>query len=128
MYITYIPQLVIIYKLARQHQKCFLLYVYSDITSLHQQLLTLSLSLSLSLSLADVILYSFSYIVTQHANQSVNVVLVGNKADNTTDRQVPLKEGEALAASFGIHFFECSAMAGLQVNEVHITDMYMYCI
>ena len=47
----------------------------------------------------------------------VPMVLVGNKIDLVTDRQITKEEGVALAKSFGCPFFEASAMARINVEE-----------
>ena len=44
-------------------------------------------------------------------------ILVGNKCDmDESKRRVQTSEGEALAAEFGIPFFETSAMANINVD------------
>lgn len=46
-------------------------------------------------------------------------ILVGNKSDmDESKRKVPFNKGQALADEFGIRFFETSAKAGTNVNEV----------
>lgn len=52
-------------------------------------------------------------------NTGINkpIVLIGNKTD-LTDRKVTYEEGKAYANNHGIHFFECSAKDGTNVNEV----------
>ncbi len=49
--------------------------------------------------------------------QKVPMVLMGNKCDLETERQVSKKEGEDLAASFGVPFFEASAKNHLNIDE-----------
>lgn len=55
-----------------------------------------------------------------HFNPEVHVqVLVANKSDmDESKRKVPFSKGQALADEFGIRFFETSAKAGTNVNEV----------
>ena len=44
---------------------------------------------------------------------------MGNKSDmDEAKRKVPFSKGQALADEFGIRFFETSAKAGTNVNEV----------
>lgn len=44
-------------------------------------------------------------------------MLVGNKSD-TTDRVVQTSEGQRLADSFGIQFFETSAKADVNISKI----------
>jgi len=50
--------------------------------------------------------------IEQHASETVNKVLVGNKCDMDDKRVIPTARGQALADEFGIPFFETSAKAG----------------
>jgi len=51
--------------------------------------------------------------VKEHASERVDVALVGNKDDcEDGNRVVARSEGEALARSFGVPFFETSAKSG----------------
>ena len=50
-------------------------------------------------------------------NSTIPIVLVGNKCDLETQREVTVAEGQALAASFGVPFFETSALHRLNVDE-----------
>ncbi len=52
-----------------------------------------------------------------HASETVQKVLVGNKAD-MPDRQVSTEEGEELARQNGIPFFESSAKENLNISEI----------
>ena len=54
--------------------------------------------------------------IKTHAAQNVIKVLIANKCDSTTDRQVSYEEGKKLAESFGVDFFEVSAK-----NNINIT-------
>ncbi|XP_024015503.1 ras-related protein RABE1e isoform X3 [Eutrema salsugineum] len=57
--------------------------------------------------------------IEQHASDSVNKILVGNKADmDESKRAVPTSRGQALADEYGIKFFETSAKTKLNVEEV----------
>jgi len=57
--------------------------------------------------------------INQHASVQVNKVLIGNKCDSDK-RQVTTEKGKALAAEYGIPFFETSAKAGINVEEAFI--------
>mmetsp|Transcript_23998 Transcript_23998/g.72273 ORF Transcript_23998/g.72273 Transcript_23998/m.72273 type:complete len:198 (-) Transcript_23998:50-643(-) len=54
--------------------------------------------------------------ITDHADQKVNKVLVGNKCDNAAARAVSTEEGAALAAEYGVKFLEASAKANVNVT------------
>jgi GTPase KRas protein len=45
------------------------------------------------------------------------MVICGNKCDLAEDRQVTKAEGEDLARSFGVPFFETSALSRINVDE-----------
>ena len=47
-----------------------------------------------------------------------SIIIVGNKADRTSDRQVLTSEGENLASEFGFKFYETSAKTGENVNDI----------
>jgi len=51
--------------------------------------------------------------------RSVNVILVGNKCDRESHRQVSREEGAALARSYNLPFLECSAK-----NNVNIGNLF----
>ena len=59
--------------------------------------------------------------IQQHASDSVNKVLLGNKADTSgplvSKRVVDTSRGQALAAQHAIRFFETSAKNGINVEE-----------
>ncbi|RHY25630.1 hypothetical protein DYB32_008195 [Aphanomyces invadans] len=56
--------------------------------------------------------------IQQHASPNVNKILVANKCDvDPSDRAVSKEQGEALAAEYGVQFFETSAKSNLQVDE-----------
>ena len=50
--------------------------------------------------------------------KNVVMVLVGNKSDLEDNREVTKDEGQEIADSFGLLFYETSAKSGLNVNEV----------
>ena len=49
------------------------------------------------------------------STQDIKMVLVGNKADNTSERKVSLEDGKKLADKYKIPFFECSAKTGYNI-------------
>jgi len=48
----------------------------------------------------------------------VEVVLVGNKSDLDSKREVPLEEGERLAKKHGFDFYETSACSGDNIETL----------
>uniref|UniRef100_A0A061QJY4 Ras-related protein Rab-8A n=1 Tax=Tetraselmis sp. GSL018 TaxID=582737 RepID=A0A061QJY4_9CHLO len=61
--------------------------------------------------------------VEQHASDSVNKILVGNKCDMDDEglRQVPYAAGQKLAVELGIPFLETSAKDNINVDEAFLT-------
>ena len=63
--------------------------------------------------------------IRQHASDSVNKVLLGNKADTSgplvQKRAVTTARGQALAEQHGILFFETSAKNGINIEEAFST-------
>merc|ERR1711908_137923 len=55
--------------------------------------------------------------IEQHANTEVVKVLLGNKCDMTNKSAVSTEDGEALAAEYGIEFFETSAKEKINVDQ-----------
>jgi len=55
--------------------------------------------------------------IRTQASQNVAKLLVGNKCDMESERQVTFDEGKSLADTFGIKFFETSAKGDINVNE-----------
>ncbi|KAF4748882.1 hypothetical protein FOZ62_004303 [Perkinsus olseni] len=53
----------------------------------------------------------------EHADKTVQKLLVGNKADMAAKRKVSTEEGQALADKYGMAFFETSAKSGLNVEQ-----------
>jgi Ras-related protein Rab-8A len=56
-----------------------------------------------------------------NAPQTVNKILVGNKCDLASQRQVSTQQGEQLAREYGIKFFETSARNNLNVKDAFLT-------
>lgn len=54
----------------------------------------------------------------QTCSKNVFMVLVGNKVDDESNRQVSTKEGEQFANEHGMTFFETSAKTGLKVQDI----------
>lgn len=59
----------------------------------------------------------FSFLQRVRDDREAGVVLVGNKSDLESSRAVATTEGLALAASWGVAFFETSAKARINVDE-----------
>jgi len=63
--------------------------------------------------------------IEQHASDSVNKVLLGNKADTSgalvSQRRVTTERGQKLAAQFGMKFFETSAKNNINVDTAFYT-------
>ena len=55
--------------------------------------------------------------IEQHANQNVEKVLIGNKADLTDKKLIDTTEGQKLADEYNMAFFETSARSGMNVRE-----------
>mmetsp|Transcript_26069 Transcript_26069/g.76441 ORF Transcript_26069/g.76441 Transcript_26069/m.76441 type:complete len:218 (+) Transcript_26069:69-722(+) len=58
--------------------------------------------------------------IEANAPQTVNKVLIGNKADLTSDRQVSAAQGQQLADEYGMRFFETSARTRQNVEEAFV--------
>ena len=58
--------------------------------------------------------------ITEEKGDKLPIVLVGNKADLTDERQVTYEEGKKLAEDKGFHFFETSCKDGANVSECFI--------
>ena len=59
--------------------------------------------------------------IEQHASDSVQKVLIGNKCDMTSDRVVQEQQGQKLAEEYGIKFFETSAKTDRNVRQAFIS-------
>lgn len=55
--------------------------------------------------------------IAQHANQDVEMMLIGNKCDMEDRRVITTSQGESFAKMHGIRFMETSAKAGSNVYE-----------
>lgn len=56
--------------------------------------------------------------VKQHAKDDAQLILVGNKCDDSESRTVSTQQGEALAQEIGIPFIEASAKTGTNVSDI----------
>jgi len=59
--------------------------------------------------------------IEQHATESVNKMLIGNKCDMVDKKVVDAERGKALADEYGIKFLETSAKNSINVEEAFIT-------
>ncbi|XP_035203248.1 ras-related protein Rab-44 isoform X4 [Oxyura jamaicensis] len=55
--------------------------------------------------------------IQEGAEGGVTILLLGNKTDCATERQVPTQEAERLAEEYQLIFYECSAASGHNVAE-----------
>ncbi len=60
-------------------------------------------------------------IIENTDNDDVVMILCGNKCDMEKERQISKKEGENLANSYKIPFFECSAKDNINIDEIFNT-------
>ncbi|KAM9964665.1 hypothetical protein ACTFIW_004439 [Dictyostelium discoideum] len=58
--------------------------------------------------------------IEQHASDSVNKILIGNKCDMTEKKVVDSSRGKSLADEYGIKFLETSAKNSVNVEEAFI--------
>lgn len=56
--------------------------------------------------------------VKQFAERDPLIIICGNKADKSEERQIPEEEGKAYANSVGCRHFSTSAKTGLNVEEM----------
>jgi len=59
--------------------------------------------------------------IEQHATESVNKMLIGNKCDMVDKKVIETARGKALADEYGIKFLETSAKTGAGVEDAFIT-------
>ncbi len=60
--------------------------------------------------------------IEENSPKDIKVFLVGNKSDRTSERKVMYEDGESAAKSLGIKFFEVSAKANTNVDNL-FTEM-----
>lgn len=58
--------------------------------------------------------------IEQHASDSVEKILIGNKCDMTEDKVIDTNRGQELADEYGIKFFETSAKTDTNVKKAFI--------
>lgn len=66
--------------------------------------------------------------ITASADPNINLVLVGNKCDNVSDRQVQKEDGRKLADEHKIPFFEVSAKKNIAVAQAYESLVNSVCI
>ncbi|XP_042907676.1 ras-related protein Rab-37 [Parasteatoda tepidariorum] len=54
--------------------------------------------------------------INEYAQDDVVIMLIGNKADSNSERQVMYEDGERLAKEYGVTFMETSAKTGTNVE------------
>lgn len=54
-------------------------------------------------------------------NQNAEIILIGNKSDLSSDRQVKYEEGEEFAKKHSMKFMEVSAKDDINVEEAFIS-------
>ena len=59
--------------------------------------------------------------IEQHATESVNKMLIGNKCDMVDQTVISTEKGQALADEYGIKFMETSAKNSINVDKAFIT-------
>ena len=59
--------------------------------------------------------------IEQHANDTVEKILIGNKCDMNDERVITTNRAEELADEYGIKLFETSAKNDINVNESFVT-------
>ena len=56
--------------------------------------------------------------IDKHASDNVSRILIGNKSDLESQRQVSFEEGQELADHYGVRFLETSAKNSKNVEGV----------
>ncbi|KAM6411773.1 ras-related protein Rab-2A isoform 1-T1 [Pluvialis apricaria] len=64
----------------------------------------------------------------QHSNSNMVIMLIGNKSDLESRREVKKEEGEAFAREHGLIFMETSAKTASNVEEVTLLNTGISCI
>jgi GTPase KRas len=88
---------------------------FARIAGFHQQVLRIKNGTSGDLFKLDPEIGGFCYL-PQRLDQPV-IILVGNKCDRATEREVSSQEGFALARLLGCSFYECSAKNAINVEK-----------
>lgn len=65
--------------------------------------------------------------IQRHAHQNVQIIIIGNKIDLNTERQVEFVEGKEFADEKKLQFFETSAKTGINVEEAFKTMFEIVC-
>ncbi|XP_015250623.1 ras-related protein Rab-15-like isoform X2 [Cyprinodon tularosa] len=65
--------------------------------------------------------------VDENAPDDVQTILVGNKADEECSRQVTKEQGQKLAETYGMEFFEASASTSSNISEsfIRVTELVL---
>lgn len=58
--------------------------------------------------------------VTQHANEDVEKMILGNKCDMEEKRVITKERGESIAREHAIRFLETSAKANINIDDVFL--------
>ncbi|GJP67541.1 hypothetical protein CLOP_g24351 [Closterium sp. NIES-67] len=58
--------------------------------------------------------------IEEHSTKGVRVTLVGNKADMDAHRVISKEQGQQLASEFRVPFFETSAKADINVDDIFV--------
>ena len=88
---------------------------YSKINGCKGVLLIYSITSRLSF---DAIAAERNVVLSRRNTKTFPMVLVGNKSDLESEREVSYAEGKELADAFGISFYETSAKSKINVQEV----------
>ena len=59
----------------------------------------------------------FIYRAKKYASENISKILIGNKCDKKTKRQVTYEEGKEMASEHGMLFFETSAKTNYNVDK-----------
>ena len=57
-------------------------------------------------------------IINEYTCDNIGIILVGNKIDIDSNRQVTFKDGYELGKKYNIPFFECSAKKGINIDLI----------
>lgn len=56
--------------------------------------------------------------MSEHGRGDVEVAVVGNKCDLSSDKKIDSRQGESTATKLGCHFYESSAKDNLNIENV----------